>query len=100
MVTSWLAACLGKHRECGSQTPPPQLPTRVVDVGIDGGPVRLVEPDSSAGPYVCLSHRWPLNGEAFRCLQDNTKTLKDRIPMEELSQNFCEAINFVRRLFI
>lgn len=93
----WLENCLRTHAKCGDDIAPPQLPTRVIDVGMDG-PVRLVEPGSKRAPYVCLSHRWPTHTKILRCLQENIEALKEHIPKEALSQNFQEAISFVRRV--
>lgn len=56
LASSWLKECIGAHAACRPETLQP-LPTRVIDVGADGGrdPV-LVETHGQLGKYVALSY--------------------------------------------
>ncbi|KAK4446338.1 het domain-containing protein [Podospora aff. communis PSN243] len=86
------------HEFCNSPANP-LLPSRVVDVGLDTGVVRLVETKGQSGLYICLSHCW---GKA-QIITTTGSTLADRltsIPLDLLSNTFRDAVLFTRRLGI
>jgi len=76
----------------------PQLPTRVIDVGVVGDPqVRVVQPSGLDGPYATLSHCW--GGPIQTVL--TTKTLssfKTGLSVDTLPANFKDAISITRQL--
>lgn len=95
-IKQWVDYCIEYHEPCGSSEIP-TLPTRVVDVGLDGRPVRLVESKGAKGRYICLSHCWgavPI----IRTTKRNFEKYKEVIEWEELSKTFREAIELTREL--
>ncbi|KAL2833819.1 heterokaryon incompatibility protein-domain-containing protein [Aspergillus cavernicola] len=101
-IKSWLANCIITHGLsdglCNSPEFPP-LPLRVVDVGLEDGVVRLVEPQEGRGKYVCLSHCWG----GVHLTMTTLATLagyKNLIAWNSLSPTFRDAISLVRRLGI
>ncbi|KAJ5497297.1 hypothetical protein N7463_009284 [Penicillium fimorum] len=99
-IKSWLDECMVDHADslCNVGKLPP-LPTRVVDVGLEDGVVKIIEPKKTKGKYVCLSHCW-----GSRQIITTTKATlaehKRSIPWDSLSQTFRDAIFGVRALKI
>jgi hypothetical protein len=58
-IEDWIRECTEDHADslCDSVYLP-QLPKRVVDVGLDNNTVKLVEPQDTLENYICLSHCW------------------------------------------
>ena len=95
-IKGWIAGCIVSHDFCDSPENP-TLPTRVVDVGLDDGVVRLVETNGARSKYLCLSHCW---GKA-QIITTETGTLEERkrsIAWGDLSKTFQDAILFTRTL--
>lgn len=80
------------------------LPTRLIDVGDnDTKPIRLMENvQGSRGKYLALSHRWgDLRKEQRFCTYNaNIDRLKEVIDVDELPQNFQDAVRVTRALDI
>ncbi|KAJ1327033.1 HET domain-containing protein [Microdochium nivale] len=91
----WLAECRQDH-DCVSNEDMP-FPSRLVDVGINDGVVRVVETKGQHGKYLCLSHCWgPL-----QIITTTTATYDQRktgISLDDLSQTFRDAVLLTRRL--
>ena len=75
----WLAGCLS-HSECNEtapggplqELPSTPLPTRCIEMGDQGEPVRLREPGLlERGTYVTLSHRWSEETKLSQTTKDN-----------------------------
>ncbi|KAF2093647.1 HET-domain-containing protein [Rhizodiscina lignyota] len=97
-VLEWLTECEQEHEDC-RQRSELRLPTRVLDVGLDDGIIRLHESSDESGKYTALSHCWG----SIQILTTTKETLDDRkegIPSEHLSKTFSEAIEITRRLGI
>ena len=95
-IKSWIAQCIVWHDFCHSPENP-TLPTRVVDVGLDDGVVKLVETNGARSKYLCLSHCW---GKT-QIITTETGTLEERkrgIEWGRLSKTFQDAILFTRTL--
>jgi hypothetical protein len=104
----WLDTCLHDHPACRIPAPamdlamneePPELPTRVIDVG-STDPIRspaLLESRGSKGRYVALSHCWgtlPITKTEKKTLQSRMES----IPLSKISTNFQHAIEVTRKL--
>ncbi|KAI1453491.1 HET-domain-containing protein [Annulohypoxylon moriforme] len=91
----WIQNCVSQH-ECSGNISTP-LPTRVINCGLDGSPIRIVNGNSKCARYVCLSHCW---GEK-RPLMTTSKTLAgflEEIPWSAIPATFQDAIVFARKL--
>ena len=100
-ASMWLHDCLTNHEICRRASSSSRvLPTRLVDVG----PEESVQPRLCSSkdlpvqtPYLTLSHCW--GGLVFlRLLNDNIALFKERIPVNELSKTFKDAMEFTKRL--
>ncbi|EEH42056.2 hypothetical protein PAAG_03977 [Paracoccidioides lutzii Pb01] len=99
-IKSWISACIVTHftPESFCNTPDnPQLPTRVVDVGLDDGVVKLLEPKGARSKYICLSHCWGL-AQIITTTKSNLVQHKKAIPWNLLSKTFRDAISLTRSL--
>ncbi|PGH01622.1 hypothetical protein AJ79_07870 [Helicocarpus griseus UAMH5409] len=101
-IKRWISTCIATHCSpesfCNSPDNP-TLPTRVVDVGLDDGVVKLVEPKGARSKYICLSHCWGLE----QIITTETSTLEEHkkcIAWERLSKTFQDAILLSRALGI
>ncbi|RYP73886.1 hypothetical protein DL771_003328 [Monosporascus sp. 5C6A] len=95
-IKGWISGCIVTHDLCNSPESP-HLPTRVVDVGLDDGIVKLVESKGAKGRYICLSHCWGAN----QIITTERRTLQERkkgIPWKDLSRTFQDAILLTRTL--
>ncbi|KAK7973872.1 hypothetical protein PG989_015720 [Apiospora arundinis] len=92
-----ISYCAAARREDPS---PLKLPTRLVDVGLQSGKVRVVETANlQADKYICLSHCWGLQ----QIITTKVATLADRmqeVSIDDLSQTFWDAICMTRRFGI
>lgn len=53
-VSNWVKECHDSHQECPKEPPP--LPTRILDVCVDGDAIKLVDGLCETGLYACLSY--------------------------------------------
>ena len=101
-IRSWLQECQSQAgRDHAAGRPTPFAPLRLVSVGLDGNPPRLVQRNGDEGPteYATLSHCW---GSALP-LQTMKATLDEfssAIPMDVLPRTFADAIQMARELAI
>jgi hypothetical protein len=99
-IMGWIEDCITTHRPpegfCDSSMGS-YLPTRVVDVGLDDGVVKLVEPKAVEGTYICLSHCWGPT-EVITTTWSTYEERKRRIAWEDLSNTFRDAISLTRSL--
>ncbi|KAM7210750.1 HET domain containing protein [Rhypophila decipiens] len=100
IARSWLEECRSTHPSCLS-IQAPQLPTRVIDVGI--GPhsatARIFVPERIEADYIALSHCWGGNIET-KLTSKTIVAWQDSLPCEELPVNFKDAITITRELGI
>ncbi|KAF2125004.1 HET-domain-containing protein [Dothidotthia symphoricarpi CBS 119687] len=99
IATTWLHECEIMHSGCLSGTLP-ELPTRVIDVGIDDLEIlRIVQPNKLRAKYVALSHCW--GGCITPVLSSKMmETFQETLPFSDLPRNFRDAVTIVRRLGI
>ncbi|TLD19244.1 hypothetical protein PspLS_09967 [Pyricularia sp. CBS 133598] len=90
--------CLYSHSSCNNLSPkPPSLPTRVIDVGDDTTPPRLVKGHPAKGHWIALSHCW--GGKIDNVTLKAKLAAKQRaMPLDELPPNFRDAIIATRAL--
>jgi hypothetical protein len=106
LAANWLRNCLEHHPECHVEKEA-WLPTRLIDVGLANSDANTKLVLSSDIPkdidtlpaYLALSHRWGAS-TIFTLKTTNQDRLIQRIPMEQLSTTFQDAIYFTRRLNI
>ncbi|KAF2750957.1 HET-domain-containing protein [Sporormia fimetaria CBS 119925] len=97
-VKTWISDCKDTHSDSFCHfSEIPQLPKRVVDVGLDQSSVRLVETNGLRSQYLCLSHCWGPT-QIITSLTENLEAHKRQISWEQLSKTFQEAITLTRRL--
>ncbi|KAB5576375.1 heterokaryon incompatibility protein-domain-containing protein [Coniochaeta sp. 2T2.1] len=99
-IQSWMQKCRSQD-EHGNCRPVPFSPLRLVTVGIDGKPLRLVERDdlTAKTEYATLSYCW---GDSLP-LCTTTQSLDgflEAIPVDLMPKTFTDAIHIVRRLGI
>jgi hypothetical protein len=100
IIKGWISGCIVDHCAPDSfcDTPEyPDLPTRVVNVGLDDGIVRLVETKGKKAKYICLSHCWGLE-QIITTTKSTFEERKKYIVWEELSKTFRDAITLTRTL--
>ncbi len=107
MIRGWLQDCLSDHESCvlhadsqpisGFYEDAVPFPTRVVAVGSDTEPIRLVETSGWRGTYACLSHCW--GGKQIITTTIATKAERmTNIAFSTLSKTFQDAIIIARKL--
>jgi hypothetical protein len=95
---SWLHECMTSHTSCVTDAPP-ELPSRVVDVGTYAKDVKILQTNGAKAQYVALSHCW--GGPISPLLTNETiVAFKDLLPYPDLPANFQDAITIARRLGI
>ncbi|MCJ1351849.1 MAG: hypothetical protein MMC33_001833 [Icmadophila ericetorum] len=98
LAVDWLTSCLIQHEPCERQYYP-KLPTRVIDVGLEGdskNPFLFVS-NGETGMYVTLSHCWG-KGERLVTLEKNLKEHQESLPLAEMPQTFKDAIEISRKI--
>lgn len=76
-----------------------QLPSRCIDVGINGH-AQLAECSGKRGSYIVLSHRWTPETESSRTTQHNYSSRMQDLDISRLPVLFRYAIALARRLGI
>ena len=94
-IQSWLEECVDHKWRQSPEEPP--LPTRVVDVGLRSGIVKLLESNGMTAKYLCLSHCWGLE-QVITTTKSTISARKADIPLSQLSNTFRDAILLTRRL--
>lgn len=92
---TWMEECARNHPHCPKVEP--DLPTRVLDVGDDANPPRLVVSNGKQAPYVALSYCW---GQGKQ-LTTTISTLHQRqagIELQELPKTVRDAVMLARSL--
>lgn len=100
IARNWLHECQNSHDSCLSRNPP-ELPTRVIDVGNSHSPEnpRLFLSRGKRAEYVALSHCW--GGSITPLLKvDSLSSFQQELPYSSLPANFKDAITITRKLEI
>ncbi|KAI0876603.1 heterokaryon incompatibility protein-domain-containing protein [Hypoxylon argillaceum] len=100
IIKGWISSCIVNHCTlgglCDSPTAP-ALPTRIVDVGLVDGIVKLVETKGTRSKYVSLSHCWG-HSHIITTTKSTLEQRKSGIAWHDLSQTFRDAILVTRAL--
>lgn len=98
LAHSWLKECETSHTEC-QRDASPQLPTRVVDVGLEAnGTVRLAVPEQgSKGRYLVLSYCWG-RSNPFLTTTSSISANMSSIEMDQLPQTLRDAVSYTKKL--
>ncbi|KAK3364013.1 heterokaryon incompatibility protein-domain-containing protein [Lasiosphaeria hispida] len=97
LAKKWLSDCIETHIDCRLPTTPPELPTRILDLG--SPTLRLRITNGECGQYAALSHCWgPIQPDGSRTLLANIDVYKERIAYEALPKTFQDAIQVSRAL--
>ena len=102
LARQWLDRCLALHDNCiNPAQPSPPLPTRIIDVGVEGcaSVIKLVSSAGRKGPYITLSHVW---GRQLNLITTTTSfdEWSNRIAVESLPRTFQDAVSIARHLSI
>jgi len=68
-----------------------------VDVGLEGGPIRLIDSKGAKGKYLCLSHCWGPD-QIATTTRANMQDHKRGISLSALPKTFRDAVLLTRRL--
>jgi hypothetical protein len=99
LIKNWLRTCQDKHTNCSQKNIDRQLPTRLIDVGVNGGDLKLFQTKSlpRETQYLTLSHCW--GGEVYTTLtSSNFQEFLSHIPAESFTKTFREAVITTRTL--
>ncbi|KAM7183178.1 Heterokaryon incompatibility protein (HET) domain containing protein [Naviculisporaceae sp. PSN 640] len=109
----WLSGCCGSHQRCqhaererrgGTKPDDPMVPTRLVDVGLEGEEVspKLVMTHGRADyqEYATLSYAWGEGNWGMQTTSSNVKDLTNCIDTSQLSKTIQHAIIVTRKLGI
>ena len=101
LARRWLDDCVNNHENCRTDTDPP-LPTRAIDIGLDGKVPVLVETKGATGRYATLSYCWGKTGrkEQLKTTEETLHAHTTEIPVDKLPQTARDAIEICRRLEI
>ncbi|KAH7395576.1 heterokaryon incompatibility protein-domain-containing protein [Cadophora sp. MPI-SDFR-AT-0126] len=98
-VGTWLRECKSSHPRCNNTIR--QMPKRLIDVGRNGSPPKLVastELTEDSVKYATLSYCW---GEStFKTMKASVEGYHYKIPFEQLPRTYQDAIVFARTLNI
>lgn len=97
-IKGWIAGCIVDHHtpESFCDSPErPHLPTRVVDVGLDDGIVKLVETNGARSKYICLSHCWGVS-QVLTTTKSTLEQHKKGKIWDRLPKTFQDAISLIQ----
>lgn len=93
----WLQECLLHHKETCQAEPAAKLPSRVIEVGLDGDSVYVRSTRRQKGVWVALSHCW--GSKAHFTLDSKMLTGRNHpILLQNMPAAFRDAISITRRL--
>ncbi|TGO54639.1 hypothetical protein BCON_0104g00360 [Botryotinia convoluta] len=96
LASQWIGNCTQNHKKCNIGKIS-LLPTRLANVGLDGGAIRLIETEEilkdQYSPYFALSHRWGTTPDhSSRLSSINQLSCIKRIPTNQMPATFQDAI--------
>ncbi|KAF5868157.1 putative heterokaryon incompatibility protein [Botrytis fragariae] len=104
LASQWISNCTQNHKKCRIDKIS-WLPTRLVNVGLDGGATRLVETiilsKNQYSPYLALSHRWGATpNHSSRLSSVNKLAWMKSIPTNQMPATFQDAIQYTKSMNI
>lgn len=95
VINEWLQECQSKHAACNQFSEDRPLPTRVLKITSQDGPmpftVQLHESRGERAPYIALSHCWGTSGP-LRTLHSNLEQHKQDITFESLPLSYRDIV--------
>jgi hypothetical protein len=99
LASQWISNCVASHPECSDLMDTPQLPTRILDVGLDGsGCLALRVTNGLRANYLTLSYCWGTGNHDFETTKATLKSKTLSITMSILPSTIVDAITITRRL--
>ncbi|KAH8586365.1 heterokaryon incompatibility protein-domain-containing protein [Bisporella sp. PMI_857] len=100
-VTHYIALCNRYHSSC-SLTTSRLLPTRVLDVGVEGGShdLKLIRLSTNEVKYIALSHCWGDSRSIITTTKNTLKWRQQNIEFNDLPRTFQDAVQITRALDI
>ncbi|KAH8684290.1 heterokaryon incompatibility protein-domain-containing protein, partial [Tricladium varicosporioides] len=95
IAASLLSNCVEKHERCGQEIT--ALPSRVLDVGLTGDMIRLIDSRGLSGKYISLSHCWG-SSETLTLTEESYESYLSGISISHLPKTFSDAIIIARHL--
>ncbi|KAF7939180.1 uncharacterized protein EAE97_007261 [Botrytis byssoidea] len=104
LASQWISNCMQNHKKCRIDKSS-WLPTRLVNVGLDGGGTRLMETKELSknqyAPYFALSHRWAATPDhSSRLSSTNKLAWMKSIPIDQMPATFQDAIQYTKEMKI
>ncbi|TGO19842.1 hypothetical protein BTUL_0002g00880 [Botrytis tulipae] len=104
LASQWISNCTQNHKKCRIDKIS-WLPTRLVNVGLDGGATRLIETKELSkdqhAPYFALSHRWAATPDhSNRLLSINQRAWMKTIPTNKMPATSQDAIQYTKSMNI
>lgn len=97
LAATWLSKCLGNHHRCGKASPH-ELPTRVIDVGVENAVnVQLLKGSPLEGYWAALSYCWGEQG-FLKTTKNNISEHFEGIRLSKLPKTLRDAVLITRRL--
>jgi hypothetical protein len=97
LARQWISECERDHTICKRWSSSKALPTRVLDVGSESQPPRLVESLGKTGRYTALSHCWG-KAQPLTTTSGNLSEHLIAIQLDRLPKTFREAVLLTRQL--
>ncbi|PMD32736.1 HET-domain-containing protein [Hyaloscypha variabilis F] len=97
LAKQWMSECERNHPICKRWANSVSLPTRVLDVGSESQPPRLVESLGRTGRYAALSHCWG-KAQPLTTTSENLSEHLIAIQLDQLPKTFKEAVLLAQRL--
>lgn len=98
IVANWVKECSNRHEQCFDARNP-SIPTRVIDVGLSGDTVKLVDYTDQTGSYVCLSYCWG-DYPPYTTTKATLDRRRSGCQLSEMPKTFVDAIAVTRHLGI
>ncbi|KAJ3540059.1 hypothetical protein NM208_g5227 [Fusarium decemcellulare] len=100
VIKPWLQECRS-HPDHITCRPAPFAPRRLISVGLDGNPIRIVEEHAPLDKteYATLSYCWG-GSLQLRTTKETLTQFSEEIPWELLPKTFADAINVAQKLEI
>ncbi|KAF5004056.1 hypothetical protein FDECE_9431 [Fusarium decemcellulare] len=100
VIKSWFQEC-SSHPDHTACRPAPFVPRRLISVGLDGNPIRIIEQHAHLDKteYATLSYCWG-GSLQLRTTKETLAQFSEEIPWDLLPRTFADAISMAQKLEI